>query len=102
MLFSLFSAAAATQLWQLEKDRGLAKRLKAVRKTIGHLAVDPRHPMGPRFRGVQSFVSRVLSTRSDEWRDPRDFARASREERRERKRRGPSPASAEISPSFHS
>jgi len=40
----IFSVAAAAQLRRLEKDRGLAKRLKAVRKTIGRLEVDPRHP----------------------------------------------------------
>ena len=54
MPFSIiFSVTAAEQLQRLEKDRGLAKRLKAVRKTIGRLEVDPRHP------GLQShrFVS---------------------------------------------
>jgi hypothetical protein len=29
---------------RLERDRGLAKRLKAVRKTLGRLETDPRHP----------------------------------------------------------
>ncbi len=54
MPFSIvFSVTAAEQLQRLEKDRGLAKRLKAVRKTIGRLEVDPQHP------GLQShrFVS---------------------------------------------
>ncbi len=40
----LFSATAAGQLERLEKDRGLAKRLKAVRKAIARLEADPRHP----------------------------------------------------------
>jgi hypothetical protein len=61
----IFSVAAAAQLRQLEKDRGLAKRLKAVRKTIGHLEVDPRHPalQSHRFvslsgpNGEEAFVS---------------------------------------------
>jgi hypothetical protein len=50
----IFSAAAATQLRQLEEDRGLAKRLKPVRKTIGRLEVDPRHPalQSHRFRSL--------------------------------------------------
>jgi hypothetical protein len=61
----IFSVAAAAQLRQLEKDRGLGKRLKAVRKTIGRLEVDPRHPAlqshqfvslsGP--NGEEAFVS---------------------------------------------
>jgi hypothetical protein len=29
---------------RLERDRGLAKRWKAVRKTLGRLQVDPHHP----------------------------------------------------------
>ena len=45
MPFSVvFSVTAAGQLRRLEKDKGLAKRLKAVRKTIGRLEVDPKHP----------------------------------------------------------
>ena len=66
MRFSIvFSATAADQLKRLEKDRGLAKRLKAVRKTIGRLELDPRHPAlrshrflslsGP--NGEEAFVS---------------------------------------------
>ena len=54
MPFSVvFSVTAAGQLRRLEKDKGLAKRLKAVRKTIGRLEVDPKHP------GLQShrFIS---------------------------------------------
>jgi hypothetical protein len=40
----LFSSNAADQLDGLERDRGLAKRLKAVRKAIGRLEVDLRYP----------------------------------------------------------
>jgi hypothetical protein len=29
---------------RLERDRGLAKRLRAVRKTLGRLQMNPRHP----------------------------------------------------------
>jgi hypothetical protein len=50
----LFSSVAAAQLRQLEKDRGLAKRLKSARKTIARLEVDPRHPalQTHRFRSL--------------------------------------------------
>lgn len=45
MPFSIvFSVVAAEQLARVERDHGLAKRLKAVRKTIGRLETDPRHP----------------------------------------------------------
>jgi len=61
----LFSATAADQLERLEKDRGLAKRLKAVRKAIGRLETDPKHPalQSHRFvsmagpHGEEAFVS---------------------------------------------
>ena len=54
--FSLvFTAAAAEHLEQLERDRGLAKRLKAVRKTLARLETDPRHP------GLQSHEFKSLS-----------------------------------------
>ncbi len=53
--FSLvFAAGAAAHLERLKQDRGLAKRLKAVRKTLGHLEADPRHP------GLQSHEFRSL------------------------------------------
>lgn len=56
MAFSIvFSASAADQLKRLEKDRGLAKRLKAVRKKLGRLEIDPRHP------GLQSHKFQSLS-----------------------------------------
>jgi len=35
---------AVKNLAQLEKDKGLAKRLKAVRKALGYLEIDPKHP----------------------------------------------------------
>jgi hypothetical protein len=50
----VFSVTAADQLERLEKDRGLAKRLKAVRKAIGRLESNPRHP------GLQSHRFRSL------------------------------------------
>jgi hypothetical protein len=41
--FSLvFTAAAAGHIEQLERDTGLAKRLKAVRKTLARLETEPR------------------------------------------------------------
>jgi hypothetical protein len=52
----LFTAAAAEHLEQLERDRGLAKRLKAVRKTLARLEMDPRHP------GLQSHEFKSLSS----------------------------------------
>ena len=51
----LFTAAAAEHLEQLERDRGLAKRLKAVRKTLARLETEPRHP------GLQSHEFKSLS-----------------------------------------
>jgi hypothetical protein len=39
-----FTDEAATQLGVLEKDKGLNKRLKSVRKALGYLEVNPRHP----------------------------------------------------------
>lgn len=45
MSFKLeFTDEAATQLKALEKDKGLAKRLKAVRKALAYLEANPRHP----------------------------------------------------------
>jgi hypothetical protein len=56
LAFSIvFSATAAGQLGRLEKDRGLAKRFKAVRKTLGRLEINPRHP------GLQSHKVQSLS-----------------------------------------
>jgi hypothetical protein len=43
--FSLkFTDEATTQLKALEKGKGLEKRLKAVRKALGYLETNPRHP----------------------------------------------------------
>lgn len=39
----LFTDEAIAQLRVLEKDKGLSKRLKAVRKALGYLEVNPRH-----------------------------------------------------------
>lgn len=45
MPFQLYlTDEAAENLQRLEKDRGLAKRLKAVRKALGLLETNPRHP----------------------------------------------------------
>ena len=38
-----FTAEADRNLSGLEKDMGLAKRLKAVRKALGYLETNPRH-----------------------------------------------------------
>ncbi|WP_306600124.1 hypothetical protein [Geothrix sp. 21YS21S-2] len=38
-----FTAEADSNLSDLERDKGLSKRLKAVRKALGILEVDPRH-----------------------------------------------------------
>lgn len=44
MAFSLlFTQEAASQLKALERDKGLQKRLKAVRKTLAYLEFNPRH-----------------------------------------------------------
>lgn len=44
MAFSLvFTEEARANLAELERDRGLAKRLKAVRKTLAFLEANPRH-----------------------------------------------------------
>lgn len=39
-----YTSDANTQLDALEKDKGLSKRWKAVRKALGYLEVNPRHP----------------------------------------------------------
>jgi hypothetical protein len=45
MPFSLrFADEACANLDALERDAGLAKRLKAVRKALGLLEINPRHP----------------------------------------------------------
>ena len=38
-----YTAEANNQLDALEKNKGLAKRWKAVRKALGYLETDPRH-----------------------------------------------------------
>jgi len=40
----LFTDEARHNLEELEKDKGLVKRLKAIRKTLGLLETNPRHP----------------------------------------------------------
>ncbi|HEY8191983.1 MAG TPA: hypothetical protein VIG74_06125 [Alphaproteobacteria bacterium] len=45
MTFSLkFTPQAESNLDALEADKSLFKRLKAVRKTLGYLETNPRHP----------------------------------------------------------
>ncbi|MGH9389348.1 MAG: hypothetical protein ACRD1Z_07010 [Vicinamibacteria bacterium] len=45
MAFSLiFTEEAKANLHELERDQGLSKRLKAVRKTLAYLETNPRHP----------------------------------------------------------
>jgi hypothetical protein len=54
--FSLvFAEEAAASLKQLEASPALAKRLKAVRKTLGFLEMNPRHP------GLQTHEFKSLS-----------------------------------------
>ena len=38
-----FTKQADDDLTRLEQDKGLAKRLKAVRKALGYLELNPRH-----------------------------------------------------------
>ncbi len=40
----LFTSQARDDLGRLEQDKGLTKRLKAVRKALGYLESNPRHP----------------------------------------------------------
>ena len=40
----LFTAQAGTDLDRLEQTKSLAKRLKAVRKALGYLQTNPKHP----------------------------------------------------------
>ncbi|MEW5821798.1 MAG: type II toxin-antitoxin system RelE/ParE family toxin [Cyanobacteriota bacterium] len=40
----LFTNQAISDLEKLENDKGLEKRLKAVRKALGLLETNPRHP----------------------------------------------------------
>ncbi len=40
----VFTDEASRQLDELEADKGLKKRLKAVKKALGLLEVNPRHP----------------------------------------------------------
>jgi hypothetical protein len=40
----LFTDEASSNLKELSKNSGLVKRLKAVRKTLGLLETNPRHP----------------------------------------------------------
>ncbi len=45
MPFALkFTPQAEADLKSLEEDNSLSKRLKAVRKALGHLEINPRHP----------------------------------------------------------
>lgn len=40
----LFSAQANNDIENLENDASLSKRLKAVKKTLGYLELNPKHP----------------------------------------------------------
>ena len=51
----LFTREARANLDDLERDAGLAKRLKAVQKTLALLESNPKHP------GLQSHKFRSLS-----------------------------------------
>lgn len=50
-----WTAEAVENLRELERDKGLAKRLKAVRKTLGFLETIPRHP-GLNTRKFESLI----------------------------------------------
>jgi len=39
-----FTEESENQLKKIENDKGLEKRLKAVRKSLGYLESNPRHP----------------------------------------------------------
>lgn len=39
-----FTEQADDDLTRLQRDKGLAKRLRAVRKALGNLEINPRHP----------------------------------------------------------
>ena len=52
----LFTSRAQKDLEELGRDRGMAKRLKAVRKTLGLLETNLRHP-GLRTHKFQSLAS---------------------------------------------
>ncbi len=51
----LFTDEAAAQYESLEKDKGLHKRLKSVRKALGYLELNPRH-QGLNTHKYSSFV----------------------------------------------
>lgn len=40
----LFTKQASNDLYELEENRALLKRLKAVRKALGYLETNPKHP----------------------------------------------------------
>ena len=40
----LFTDQASSDLEELENNKSLLKRLKAVRKALGYLEINPRHP----------------------------------------------------------
>lgn len=39
-----FTEQADDDLTRLQRDKGLAKRLRAVKKALGNLEINPRHP----------------------------------------------------------
>ena len=44
MTILFYTPEADANLNSLEKEKGLAKRLRAVRKALGYLELNPRHP----------------------------------------------------------
>ena len=61
MAFSLvFTQEAAANLRELQSEHGLVKRYKAVRKTLGYLETNPRHP------SLQTHEFKSLSSKGGE------------------------------------
>lgn len=61
MAFSLvFTSEAESNLKELREDPGSAKRYKAVRRTLGYLETNPRHP------SLQTHQYKSLTPRSGE------------------------------------
>ena len=64
----MFTATAAEHLKQLERDGSLAKRLKAVRKTLARLETDPRHPglRSHEFKSLSSHGKKVFESYAEQ------------------------------------
>lgn len=58
----LFTEQAEKDLKHLESDKSLVKRLKAVRKTLGYLQVNPRHPAlnTHKYRSIKTMIDEEI------------------------------------------